>query len=247
MKIALIQMKSKKGDVQSNLTVMVDFIKQASQERADIVIFPEMSLTGYFASEKYLPSAITIEDDAVKGIVALSKTYNLTIVFGLAEKDDHKTYISQAVAQGGQLIGIYHKHNVINDEAKIFTPGDSLPVFNLGKLKFGLTICADIDLLELFTEYAKNGCNLVFECASPDLYGDSENRNWEKGYAWWKENCIKKIGRYALDNKITIAVATQSGRNSEDDFPGGGYLFSPSGKLIAETKDYKQDVLFVEI
>lgn len=247
MKIALIQMSSKKGDIVGNLRMVVNFIEQAAHEHANIIAFPEMSLTGYFTSIKYLPSVLTIEDIYVKEIIALSKNHNMTIILGLAEKQDDKIYISQLVAQGGQLSGIYRKHNVINDEIKIFTPGESLSVFNSGRLKFGLTICADIDLPELFTKYAENGCQIIFECASPNLYGDRENRDWEKGYTWWRKECIEKIGKYALYNKIMIAVITQSGRDIDDDFPGGGYLFSENGKLIAETKDYKQEMLLVEI
>ena len=87
----------------------------------------------------------------------------------------------------------------------------------------------------------------MFECASPDLYGSREKRNWNSGYNWWKNNCIKKIGKYSKDNNLKIAVSTQSGRNLEDDFPGGGYLFSRNGKIINETRNYKQKVLIVNI
>jgi predicted amidohydrolase len=247
MKIALIQMSSKKDEIASNLAAMVDFIERAAHDHADLVVFPEMSLTGYFTSPKYLSSAISVEDIEVKKIVALSKTYGLTIIFGLSEKDGDRTYISQLVAQDDQLSGIYRKHNVLNEEAGIFTPGKSSPIFGLGKFKFGITICADIDLPELFEEYSKSGCDMVFECASPNLYGDRKNRDWEKGYAWWKIRCVEKIGQYALRNKMMIAVATQRGRDIDDDFPGGGYLFSQNGELLAETKDYRQEMLLVEI
>lgn len=84
-------------------------------------------------------------------------------------------------------------------------------------------------------------------CASPNLYGNQENRNWKKGYLWWKNNCIEKIGKYAKNNNINIAVATQSGRNEEDDFPGGGYHFSPKGDIVKKTIDHKQEILFLEI
>jgi predicted amidohydrolase len=102
-------------------------------------------------------------------------------------------------------------------------------------------------LPELFEKYAQAGCQLVFECASPDLYGERNNRDREKGYAWWRKNCFEKIGQYALHNKVMIAVSTQSGRNVDDDFPGGAYLFSASGELLAETKDYKQELLLLEV
>lgn len=247
MKIALVQMSSKKNNLKSNLAVTADFVKRAAQNMAEIVVFPEMNLTAYFTSEVDASSALAVEDKNIQEIIKLSKAYNLTIIFGIAEKKDSKLYISQLVAQHGELMGVYRKHNVVGAELKLFTPGKDLPIFNLGKLKFGITICADIDVPELFAEYAKAGCQLIFECASPDLYGDRDKRDWEKGYAWWRENCLKKIGQYAQDNKIVIAVATQSGRNQDDDFPGGGYLFLPTGQLSAETINYQQEILLVDI
>jgi len=247
MKIALIQMSSLKGETKKNLATMTDFVEWAAAEQADLVVFPEMNLTGYFASSKYSPSALTLEDKTVKAAIKLSEKYRLAIVFGLAEKRGEKFYISQLVVKNGEILGIYHKHNVINDEAKIFTPGKDLPVFQIDNIKIGLTICADIDRPELFKSYAEKGCQLVIECASPDLFGDRVNRNWSGGYNWWRQNCIEKIGQYARENKIMIAIATQSGHNCEDDFPGGGYLFSTTGEILSQTQDYHQGMLLVEI
>lgn len=240
-------MSSEKNNLNSNLAVTADFVKQAAQNMADIVVFPEMNLTAYFTSEADAFSALTVEDENVQAIIRLSKDYNLTIIFGIGEKKDDKLYISQLVAQNGKLMGIYRKHNIVGAELKLFTPGKDLSIFNFGELKFGITICADLDAPELFAEYAKADCQIVLECASPDLYGDRAKRDWERGYTWWRENCIKKIGQYALDNKMVIAVATQSGRNQDDDFPGGGYLFLPTGQLSAETKNYQQEMLLVEV
>lgn len=240
-------MSSEKGDIEKNLESTKKYFKQAIDGGADIVVFPEMSLTGYFISEEYLNKALTLKSKEVLDIVNLTKDNNFTIIFGIAEKYDDKLFVSQLVAQNGYLVGVYRKHNVINNETKIFTSGEDLPTFNLGEHKFGITICADIDLPELFEKYTQLGCSLVFECASPDLYGDRVNRDWLKGYNWWRNNCIEKIGRYSKNNNIKVAVTTQSGRNIEDDFPGGGYLFSQNGDLVSETSDYEQNILIVEI
>lgn len=245
MKIALIQMSSAKGKVAQNLERMLLFIQTVRQNDTEIIVFPEMSLTGYFTEEKYIGSCLSLGSIEVKKVVELSK--DTTIIFGIAEKNGEEKYISQIVAQNGKFLGVYRKHNIKDNETLLFTPGSEEQVFTVGENKFGITICADIDLPELFRAYAKKGCNIIFECASPDLYGDRENRNWEKGYLWWKNNCIEKIGKYTKDNSINIAVATQSGRNEEDDFPGGGYLFSPSGDIIKATADYKQEILYIDI
>lgn len=247
MIIALVQMFSEKGDTKSNLLKTKELIRRSVKSGAEIVVFPEMSLTGYFASKKYLDATLQLNSKEVLEIVKLSEELGVTIIFGIGEQSDDKYYITQIVAQEGELIGCYHKHNVINDEANIFELGKELSTFSIGEIKFGITICADIDRPELFREYADRGCNVVFECASPDLYGDRENRDWEKGYLWWRQNCVEKIGKYSKDNEIKIAVATGSGRNLEDDFPGGGYLFSENGEIITETRDCKQEILVLEI
>ncbi|MFA7243842.1 MAG: carbon-nitrogen hydrolase family protein [Patescibacteria group bacterium] len=245
MKIALVQMPSAKGEIKINSERMSDYISFAAKAKADVAVFPEMSLTGYFTENNYIDTCLELESKPVKKVVGASK--DIAILFGIGEKDNSGYHITQIFAQNGKIVGVYRKHNVQSGEEKIFSSGVESPIFDLGGVRFGITICADIDLPELYKEYATKGCKVVFECASPDLYGDRENRNWEKGYLWWKNNCITKIGNYARENKINIAVATQSGRNMDDDFPGGGYLFSTEGKIIAETKDYQQEVLFCRL
>jgi predicted amidohydrolase len=247
MKIALIQMSSQKGEISSNIEVTAQLFLKAQESGSDIIVFPEMNITGYFSTPEYLKYALTLDSKEIAKILELTRKTNNTIIFGIAEKKDNKFYITQIVAESGKIIGVYRKKNIINDEAKIFTSDNSESIFNKNKLKYGITICADIDLPELFQKYATSGCNLIIECASPDLYGNRNPRNWESGYKWWRDNCIEKIGKYAKNNNIKIVVATQSGRNIVDDFPGGGFFFSEKGKIIAETRDYKQEILVIEL
>ena len=239
MKIALIQMNSEKGNIEKNLELTKEYFKQAIDDGAEVVVFPEMNVTGYFVSKKYLNKALTLESKEVLDILNLTNKNNFTIIFGIAELLNDKFYITQIIGEQGKIVGVYRKHNIINDETNIFTASNSKQVFYRGDLSYGITICADIDLPDLYEEYAKLGCNLIIECASPDLYGNREQRDWEKGYIWWRKNCVKKIGKYSKYNNVKIAVATQRGRNEADDFPGGGYLFSENGKIINETENYK--------
>lgn len=240
-------MTSGKGRVKQNLTVIRDYFYKALLEGVDILVFPEMNLTGYFDNESYKKDFLELDCKDVTAVVNLTKGNNLTIIFGIAEKDGSNCFITQVVAQSGEIIGVYRKHNIVNKEADIFLRGKEEPIFHKNQLIYGVTICADIDLPNLYKKYSEAGCNIIFECASPDLYGSREKRDWAKGYEWWKNNCMSKIGSYAKQNNIMIAVATQRGRNEEDDFPGGGYLFSIKGDVIAETRDYRQDMLICEL
>lgn len=247
MKIALVQMNSEKGDIEKNLESTKKYFKQAIDDGADVVVFPEMSITGYFTSEKYLEKALNLESKVILDIISLTKNNNATIIFGIAESLGENFYITQVVAELGKITGVYRKHNIMEDETNFFTPSNTEQIFYKNNLKYGITICADIDLPNLYKKYAQLGCNFIIECASPDLHGSREQRDWEDGYNWWRKNCIEKIGKYSKDNNIKIAVVTQSGRNKEDDFPGGGYLFSENGEIIVETDNYKQEILIVNI
>ncbi|MFW9929924.1 MAG: hypothetical protein ACFFD1_11075, partial [Candidatus Thorarchaeota archaeon] len=59
--------------------------------------------------------------------------------------------------------------------------------------------------------------------------------------------CQQKLGSYAKKHKIWIPVATQAGRTSDEDFPGGGYLFSPEGECLFSTPNWETGVVFLEI
>lgn len=246
MKAALIQSPAVMGDIEKNYELASNLINEASALGAEIYVFPEMSITGYFDKKDQMKNSIKIDNEYVKKMTNLSADGKI-IIFGFSEKRDKYNFVTQVVAQEGKMIGKYEKHNLAGDEAKNYKKGKDVPVFSVGDLKFGITICADIDLETLYKKYKEKGCDIVFECASPDLWGDSKNRNWESGYNWWRENCIEKISKYSKDNKMKIAVTTMSGRNEYGDFPGGGYLFSEDGEIVAETKDYKDKLLIIDV
>ena len=173
MKIALLQAPAIMGVPEENLKIAAKLIKKATVMGADTFVFPEMSLTGYFDKAKQMKYSISVDDQAVHNMVALSDEGKM-IIFGISEKRGINHYITQVVAENGKLIGTYEKHNLAEEENKSYLPGNKLPVFKKDGLKFGITICADIDLENLYKSYKDKGCDIVFECASPDLYGDKE-------------------------------------------------------------------------
>ena len=64
---------------------------------------------------------------------------------------------------------------------------------------------------------------------------------------WWRDECRSKLGGYARDNRVYIAVATQAGRTVDEDFPGGGYVFGPDGSCLSATPDWLEGVLYAII
>jgi predicted amidohydrolase len=244
LNIALVQMKSEKGQIQENLKSIENYIKESKSKGAEIICFPEMSITGYIDPSKHSESVLSIGSSAVKEIVQLSKTYNIFIIAGFVEKNsNNKPFITQVAAYEGKLAGVYRKNTVIDEEAEWFTGGTELCSFKYKGVNIGLSICADIENEELFHQYGRLGVDMVFESAAPGLYGEQATRNWESGFSWWKGECYKKLGKYAKENQMYILVSTQAGRTIDEDFPGGGYVFSTEGQCVCEAKDWSEGIL----
>ena len=248
IKIGLVQMHCEKGAIDENLASIRAYLQAGMSQGVDIMCFPEMSITGY-ANPLRSPEAVLHRDGPeVARLVSMTKDIPITAIAGLIEENPNgKPFIAQIIAHSGKILGVYRKQNIAEDEVNWFAPGSAIAVFHHPKVIFGLSICADIGTPELFSEQAKLGAQIVFEAAAPGLYGSQTTRDWLSGYQWWQNECHQKLGRYAHDNNIYIAVATQAGRTIDEDFPGGGYVFGPDGTCLSTTSDWSEGVLYVTL
>jgi predicted amidohydrolase len=241
-------MRCQKGTIEYNVISMYKYLEECRKKAVEIVCFPEMNITGYINPLKYPNAVISRYHSSVQRVADMSFIYQTIIIAGFVEKNPWgKPYITQLVAREGKIVGCYRKKTICGEEADLFTPGTEVAMFPYSGVKFGLAICADIDNMEIFKEYAEKGASIVFESAAPGLYGEQETRDWESGFQWWRNECKSKLGRYAAENKIYIAAATQAGRTSDEDFPGGGYVFAPQGNCICETQDWNEGMLITKI
>ena len=249
IRLGLVQLCCQKGDIAGNLARIDDHLREGRARGAAIVCFPEMSITGYIDPARWPAAVLRLDGPEVARFVALTGEHRLTAIAGLVEANPRgKPFITQVVARDGQLLGHYRKRTIDPDEAAWFAPGDPVaPVFAHGGLRFGLAICTDIDSPAVFADSAALGADLVFEAAAPGLYGSQEGRDWRAGFDWWRSECMAKLGRYARENGIAIAVATQAGRTVDEDFPGGGYLFAPDGACLAATPDWAEGTLYAVV
>lgn len=248
LNIALAQMRCEKGAIDANLASMRAVIAAATQRNVDIVVFPEGSITGYIDPRRFPAAALHVAGPEVARFVALTRGTQLTAIAGLIEANpDGRPFISQVVARAGELLGCYRKRTIPDDEAELFAAGTTSRVFAHPKAAFGIAICADINDAAVFAECAGQGARVVFEVAAPGLYGPQATRDWRTGYEWWRNECLTKLGRYARESGIAIAVATQAGRTCDEDFPGGGYVFSADGVCISATPDWSEGVHYAAL
>ncbi|HEY7346674.1 MAG TPA: nitrilase-related carbon-nitrogen hydrolase [Ktedonobacterales bacterium] len=248
MNIALVQMRCEKGAIDANLVAIQTYLQEAARRNVEIICFPEMSITGYIDPTRQPEAIVRLDGPEVARFVAMTRETQITALAGLVEANPNgKPFITQVVARDGSILSYYRKKTIITDEVHWFSPGPTVAVFPHPKATCGLSICADIDNPAVFAENVQQGARLIFEAAAPGLYGEQATRNWQAGYDWWRGGCHTKLGQYARDHHISIAVATQAGRTIDEDFPGGGYVFGPDGSCLYETADWSEGVLYATL
>lgn len=256
LRVALVQMRCEKGTIAANLAATRAYLHEAAGAGAEVICFPEASLTGYVDPTRYPEALLSLDSPAVANFVSVTGEAGLggvTALAGIVEANpDDPTglpLLTQLVAARGELLGIYRKRTIPDEEAHLFAPATpAIPaVFSHANVPFGVAICADIETPAVFTDAARAGARVVFECAAPGLYGDQATRDWGSGYRWWRGECEEKLSRYARENGIFIAVATQAGRTSDEDFPGGAYLFGSDGALLSATPDWREGILYADL
>lgn len=248
LRLALVQMCCPKGEIDANLDAIEGHVRDAAARGDDLVLFPEMSITGYIDPTRMPDAVLTLESAPIRRFVAITAGLPLAVSAGLVEQNpDGKPFITQIVARDGELIAVYRKITIDDEEADWFAAGTEVSTFTHAGTVCALAICADIDNATLFAACAERGARLVLHAAAPGLYGEQATRDWRSGFDWWRGECHAKLGGYASEYCISIATATQAGRTVDEDFPGGGYLFAPDGRCLAQSADWSPGILRIAL
>ncbi len=249
VRIGLIQMRCEKAAIEQNLRTIGAYLDEASARAMDVVGFPEMSITGYVVPTKYPEAVVDLDGPEVRAFLALTERHAALVFAGIVERNPGgKPFITQILAQRGRLLGVYRKITIKDDEADWFSPGQGGVLVTACRTHtVGLAICADIHNEAVFAECRRKGADVVLELAAPGLYGEQSQRNWGSGYAWWEGECQTWLGGYAARHGLWICVATQAGRTVDEDFPGGGYVFGPTGERLYATSSWCPGAVYVQL
>ena len=233
LNLALVQLATKLGDVPANLDKHLDFIKRARAEKADLVLFPELSLTGYVLQD-LVPSAAhrPVDDDPIfQPLLKASK--DVDIMVGFVDEDDrHRFYIASAYLSGGRVLHVHRKLYLATyalfDEGRFFSRGDAVRAFDTRFGRAGMLICEDFWHASPPYLLWLDGADLLLFCsASP---GRGLGRYDKLESAWWVEG----VGQ-SYANLFTCFVAHSNHVGYEDglNFWGGATVFDPNGARIA--------------
>src|SRR5205085_6450004 len=105
-------MRCAKGDLEANLALHLEILAQAYRDGVDLVVFPEMSLSGSVDPVAHPERLVSIDDPAVAAVTAATWTTPVLVTFGLAERADDGPWITQVVAGQGRVLGIQRKRHL---------------------------------------------------------------------------------------------------------------------------------------
>jgi predicted amidohydrolase len=234
--IALAQIESKRMDKKENLKKYEDIVKSAKEQCAKLVIFPELSLTGYVVRDELYEMAETVPGPSTKAIAKIARQTNTHIIFGMPELNEktHATMHNTAVLVGPNgFIGKYRKmylptHSVF-EEKRYFRPGYHSAVYETSLGKIGLIICYDIYFPEVARLARLQGAQLIV-CisASPAV-----RRVFFQ---------ILTAAR-AIENTAFLAFVNLVGIEDGLQFWGGSRLVGPNGRVLAQARYNDEDMI----
>ena len=263
IRIALGQLTCLVGDLEGNLAKHCEFTRMAAREGAEIICFPESSLTGYpkYEDKKMKEHAQSVDDPLAFALADLSKETGLTVLAGIIEVGDQVVYNTQLVADAGRIVGVYRKTHIAESEAIFFASGGDLPVFSHSSAKYGVQICYDNHFPEAARTLALRGAEIIFcPYASP---GPCTQLGYEAKQARW----LRYQTARAFDNSVYMCLVNQVGEcgytkklkrpiesTPEDthpdllgEFPGGSMVLDPWGNVVARAKPEVEDLLIVDL
>ncbi|MCG3178433.1 MAG: Glutamine-dependent NAD(+) synthetase [Phycisphaerae bacterium] len=253
MKIALAQFNPTVGDIAGNARRIAAMIDQAADAGADLIATPELGLLGYPPKDLLLkPQVVADNLRALDELAARCTRIAALVGFAKGNLQEVGRPLRNCVAllAGGRVVSRHAKQLLptydIFDESRYFEPGDAVQVADLGGRKLGLTICEDLWSLARVNgrrlydtdpvgTLAKAGAEVVINIsASPFVVGKHAVRT-------------QLFAEQARANRVPVLYVNQVGGNDELVFDGASCAFAADGRLIAQARDFEEDLLLVDV
>jgi NAD+ synthase (glutamine-hydrolysing) len=240
LRIAIGQINSTVGDLNGNAGKIVSYIRRAQEFGADIVVFPELALTGYPPEDLLLkPKFVADNLETIKHVASAAE--DIVAIVGFVDKKGKDLYNAAAVIYKGEIKGVFHKMILPNygpfDEKRYFAPGKEARVFQYGKVLFGGNICEDIWHPNTGPTCAQSqaGAKLILNInASPYYSGRISER----------QRIIKK---QAKDNKVSIVYVNMVGGQDELLFDGQSMVVNQNGRIIGKAMPFREDLQILDV
>jgi NAD+ synthase (glutamine-hydrolysing) len=238
LRIALAQVNPIVGDLEGNSRLIVDWIGRARGQAADLVIFPELVLTGYPPEDLVLKRSF-VRDNLKQLDVVTRATKGIAAVVGFVDEEG-AIFNAAAFMYDGELKAVYHKVFLPNygvfDEQRYFEPGHRAPILDLIGVRIGLSVCEDC--------WYPSGPMAWEAHHGADLLVNINGSPYHAGKRGPREAMVS--GR-AADYGAFIAWVNTVGGQDELVFDGNSAVFGPRGELLAHAQSFAEELLVCDI
>jgi predicted amidohydrolase len=245
LNLGLAQINTHLGDPEANLAKHLEMIERARQSQADLLVFPELSLTGYVLQDLVSTVAHHPSSDDPIFRPLLEASHDLDLVVGFVDEDQrHRFFIAAAYLARGQVVHIHHKVYLptygLFDEGRFFAWGDSIRAFDTRFGRLGILICEDFWHASPPYLLWLDGADLLL------LTSASPGRGLTPEPVLESTRWVEHINRaYASLFTAFVAHANRAGYEDGLNFWGGSTVFDPNGELLARAP-YHEEALIVQ-
>ncbi|MCF8143918.1 MAG: nitrilase [Deltaproteobacteria bacterium] len=258
-------------DLKANLDDVIGKIHQGKDQGAQLIVFPELALTGYFVGQRYHELALKLDSTEIQKVVSATKG-TAAIVGFIEESPSMNFYNSALVAVDGEISYAYRKLNLPNygvfEERKFFSHGKQVPVFKLHGFTVAVFICNDlwhpslpylgvVQKADIFvTIFNSSQGSMGTEFSNIESWGVI-NKFYSRIFGIYNI-CANRVGQEAWRENVSmlavetasLSAAERAARQPQKEtfsFWGGSEMVNPFGQQIAKAALYEQDMISGEI
>jgi len=238
MKVAVAQISCSLGDPEANLLKVRDFSSRAKEAGAELIVFPEMTDTGYVMAVIRKHAALWT-NGFVPGVQEIAKRISIAIVAGVSERDGSSIYNSQILVDAhGNIPAKYRKTHLYAvapvEEQTCFAPGDAFASFALGGLRFGFSICYDLRFPEMYRKLAVEEKVGAFVTSSAWPFPRLEH---------FRTLAMAR----AIENQSYVVASNRVGKDDDLWFCGSSAIIDPRGVLIAAASADREELIHADL
>jgi len=236
MRVGFIQNNPVFGEIGYNLSKIEPLL---SQHTVDLMVLPELFSTGYhFLNQKEASrfSEPIPEGPTTQTLIRICNKNKTSIIAGIAEQDQNRSYNSAVVIGPNGYLGKYRKIHLFGTEKNCFDPGNlPLKLFDIGSVRVGVMICFDWRFPETARTLALSGADLIAHPSNLVL-----------------PHCPQAIITRCLENRIFIVTANRVGTEKRTpsnslNFIGQSQVVDPDGYILCRASETKEETKTIEI
>lgn len=240
-RVAIAQINSRVGDLAGNAERIFQAAKQAQSLGAQVVLTPELSLTGYPPEDLLLrPAFLSACDQALQALAdRLKSLTDITVVVGHPRARERHVFNAASVYRYGKLIGSYGKLELPNyavfDEQRYFSPDGAPCVVEVNGLKLGINICEDVWASRAPAMAKASGAQVLLSLNASPFHLNKQRERLDVVRA-----NVSRLG-------LPVVFCNLVGGQDELLFDGGSFVLNGQGEIVARAKQFEEDLLVVDI